>query len=251
MKRLVKRALGLVGYALFNTRKHYGRDGLFTLHNDHFRDDPAFQAAYARGLHASHGVDPQWEWRIHVGLWVASRAVRVPGNFVECGVNTGFLSSAIMQRLNWRTVDKRFYLIDTFNGPVISQYSQDEIEHGRLEVAENSIAAGAYATDVEAIRANFAEWPNAIVVQGVVPDVLPTIEIGDVAFLHIDLNCAYPERAALEYFWDRLSPGALVLLDDYTYLGHDCQRRAIDDAAQALGFEVLSLPTGQGLILRP
>ena len=71
-----------------------------------------------------------------------------------------------------------------------------------------------------------------------------------VAFLHIDMNCAYPERAALEFFWDRLSPGAIVLLDDYAYFGHDRQAEAIGSAAQALGAAVLSLPTGQGLIIK-
>jgi hypothetical protein len=80
--------------------------------------------------------------------------------------------------------------------------------------------------------------------------VLPTLEIGDVAFLHIDLNCAYPERAALEYFWNHLSRGACILLDDYAYFRHDCQMHAIDASARVLGFEVLSLPTGQGLIIK-
>ncbi len=78
------------------------------------------------------------------------------------------------------------------------------------------------------------------------PDVLPALEIDDVAFLHIDLNCAYPERAALEYFWNRLSPSAIVLLDDYAWFGHNSQKQAIDDVARSLGIEVLSLPTGQG-----
>src|SRR5260370_28617974 len=142
------------------------------------------------------------------------------------------MSSGIMHRLDWRTVDKRFYLVDTFNGPVMSQYSQDEVEQGRLKLAENAIAAGAYATDIDVVRANFAEWPNAIVVQGVVPDMLPALEIGDVAFLHIDLNCAYPEHAALEYFSNRLSPGAFVLLDDYAYFDHDWQTHAIDAGAR-------------------
>src|SRR5208337_5522118 len=112
------------------------------------------------------------------------------------------------------------------------------------------IAAGAYETNLDRVHANFAEWTNAVVVPGTVPDILPTLDIASVAFLHIDMNCAYPERAALEYFWDRLSPGAFVLLDDYAYFGHDLQADAMDAAASKLGAEILSLPTGQGLILR-
>jgi hypothetical protein len=248
IKGLIRGALGRAGLALINTRRHYDSDGLFTVHSDHFRRDPAFQRAYQRGLQATDGVDPHFEWRLHVALWAAACALEVPGDFVECGVNQGFMSSAIMQRLGWERVAKRFYLIDTFAGPITSQFSAGELERGRLTAAEDRIAAGAYETDVARVRANFAQWPNAAVVQGAVPDVLPAIEVSKVAFLHLDMNCAYPERAALEHFWNRLSPGAFVLLDDYAYFGYESQTEAIDGLAESLGFEVLSLPTGQGLI---
>jgi len=250
LKRLVRKGLDLAGYAVVNTRHRYARDGLFVMHSDHFRDDPAFQAAYSRGVRASHGVDPHFEWRVHVALWAAASALRVPGDFAECGVNAGFISSAIMQRLDWGTIDRRFYLIDTFRGPVLEQYSPDEVARGRRKLAEDALASGAYVTDIERISANYSEWPNAIVVEGEAPGELPGLGIESVAFLHIDMNCAYAEQAALELFWDHLSPGAIVLLDDYAYFGHECQRDAIDAAVRRLGTEVLSIPTGQGLIIR-
>lgn len=250
MKALIRKALGHAGLTVINTGRHYDADGLFTVHNDHFRHDPLYQAAYRRGLEANDGVDSHVEWRAHVALWVASSALAVPGDFVECGVNTGFMSSAIMQRLNWADVAKRFYLFDTFAGPVISQFSADEIQRGRLKVAENAIASGGYRTNIHRVHANFAEWPNAVVMQGTVPEILPAANIAAVAFLHLDMNCAYPETAALEYFWNRLSPGAFVLLDDYAYFGYESQTEAIDSLAVSLRFNVLSLPTGQGLIVK-
>ena len=91
---------------------------------------------------------------------------------------------------------------------------------------------------------------NGIDITGLESSETCELGIGQVAFLHIDMNCAYPERAALEYFWDRLSPGAVVLFDDYAYFGNDSLTREIDSAAEALGTEVLSLPTGQGLIVK-
>jgi hypothetical protein len=250
LKTLIKRALDHRGLKIINTRRHYDEDGLFTVHNDHFRRDPAFKAAYQRGVEANNNLEPHLEWRLHVALWAASSALGAAGDFVECGVNTGFMSSAIMARLNWGHVARRFYLIDTFAGPVMSQFSSDEVRDGRRKLAEDYMAAGAYETDILRVRANFAEWPNAVVVPGSVPEILPSVETTSVAFLHLDMNCAYPERAALEYFWDRLSPGAFVLLDDYAYYGFENQTDAIDAVARSLGFSVLSLPTGQGLIVK-
>jgi hypothetical protein len=250
LKTIIKKAFATAGYAVFRTRNRYMEDGLFTLHNDQFRRDRAFQEAYRRGLQASNGVDAAFEWRVHVALWAAATSLHVPGDFVECGVNAGFISSAIMHRLRWSNLDRRFYLIDTFGGPVFDQYSPEEVERGRLSLAQSALASGAYVTDLARVRANYSEWPNAVVVQGVIPEVLPTLEMGAVAFLHIDMNCAYPEQAALEFFWDRLSRGAIVLLDDYAYFGHDRQASAMDAAARALGTQILSLPTGQGVIIK-
>lgn len=250
MKEWIKQLAAKAGVGVFRLDGRYHQDGLFTLHSDHFRTDPSFRAAYARGLRAGHGVDPGFEWRIHVALWAARTALRAQGDFVECGVNAGFVSSAIMERLEWNTLGRRFYLVDTFAGPVLSQYSQAEIQEDRLGIAQRALAAGAYVTDIERIRQNFAEWPGAIIVQGSVPEVLHTVEFGSIAFLHIDMNCALPEQRALEFFWDRLSPGGVILFDDYVYYGQQSQRDSIDAAVKAKGAEILSLPTGQGLIIR-
>jgi hypothetical protein len=251
LKRRIRDLLATAGYIVLDRRSGlYARDNLYTSHRHSFLDDPDFQVAYARGVKAAQGVDPQMQWRVHVALWAARTALRSPGDFVECGVNAGFISSAIMHGLDWTKVDKRYYLIDTFAGPVLEQFSAEELASGRAAFAKDAMAKGAYVTDVERMRSNFAEWANAQVVQGVIPEILPALDIQQVAFLHIDLNCAYPEKAALEYFWPLLSPGALVLLDDYAYVGHDHQAKAIDATTHALGTQVVSLPTGQGLIVR-
>ena len=250
MKHWIKRVLDRSGYALFPKRNHYPGDGLCTLHSDHFRCDPRFQAAYARGVQASAGVDPQFEWRVHVALWAASVGARMDGDFVECGVNAGFISSAILRYLPWNDAARRFYLIDTFAGPVLEQFSAEEARGGRIEIAKEAIAAGAYVTDIDRVRRNFAEWPQAEIVQGRIPDVFETITCESVAFVHVDLNCAAPEKAALEFFWPRLSRGGVVLLDDYAYFGCSSQTAAIDAFAAHVGAQVLSLPTGQGLMVK-
>ena len=246
----IKALASKAGVGIFRLRGRYAQDGLVTVHSDHFRVDPGFRAAYRRGVLASKAVDPAFEWRVHIALWAARTALRVPGSFVECGVNAGFISSAIMERLQWNTLARAFYLIDTFTGPVLAQYNEQEVREGRLAVAKQALEAGAYVTDLDRVRKNFSEWRNAIVVQGSVPEVLGTIDFPPVAFLHIDMNCALPERAALEFFWDRLPAGGVILFDDYAYYGHDRQREAIDAAAGARSVEILSFPTGQGLIIK-
>jgi hypothetical protein len=250
LKQFGKRKIEAAGYQVTRIHSRYAQDGLVTVHNDHFRGVDRFKAAYARGVQASHGVDPKFEWRAHVALWAAGTAMRTRGDFVECGVNAGFMSSAIMHWLDWNRIGRRFYLVDTWEGPPVAQFNAAEVSRGRLQLAQEAIASGAYVTDIDRVRRNYAEWPMAIMVQGMVPDALPRVTSGEIAFLHLDMNCAYPEQAALLHFWDRLSTGGVVLFDDYTYHGYEQQTAAIDEIAAQLDVDVLSLPTGQGLIVK-
>jgi Macrocin-O-methyltransferase (TylF) len=250
LKAWLQQTLAKAGYRAVPVGRY--RDGLFTAHQEAFRHEPAFAAAYARGITASSGVDPGIEWRVSTALWAASTALHTQGDFVECGVNAGFISSTIMQDLDWRSqADRTFYLVDTFAGPVWEQFSSAEIASGQRRASEDAAARGAYVTDLERIRANFAEWPNARIVPGAIPEVLDQIASEAIAFLHIDMNCAYPEQAALKHLWSRLSRGAVVLLDDYAYLGLESQHAAISETAAELGVAVLALPTGQGIIIKP
>src|ERR1043166_4934976 len=90
----------------------YDQDGLRSIHNHAFMEERAFQQAYQRGVQAVGSDSYHWHWRVHIGLWAASNACCLPGDFVECGVNYGFLSSAIMAYLDWNQVGKTFYLLD-------------------------------------------------------------------------------------------------------------------------------------------
>ena len=75
--------------------------------------------------------------------------------------------------------------------------------------------------------------------------------IKQVCYLSLDLNCAEPEIAAIRFFWDLLVPGAPVVLDDYGSLGYVPQKLAMDAFAAEVNVPVLTLPTGQGLIIKP
>jgi len=230
----------------------YAQDGLVSVHSHTFIRDPLFIKAYARGVQAIGGVDTyQWHWRIHIGLWVANVASRLEGDFVECGVNKGFLSSAIMEYLDWNSLDRDFYLLDTFAGLDERFVSGSERKFGALQKNAESLRSGFYVRGVDEVRANFAQWPRARIVEGAVPETLEQVTASRVAYLHLDMNCAPPEVAALTHFWDKLVQGAPVLLDDYAYFGFTPQKLAMDDFARAHGVTVCSLPTGQGLLIKP
>jgi hypothetical protein len=115
IKHALQNTLKRLGYVLESSErfidrdKLYNSDGLTTCHDTDFLDDLRFKAAYARGLKAAQGVDPSHHWRVLTALWAARQALAVEGDFVECGVNAGFISSAIAHDLEFGRLQRRFY----------------------------------------------------------------------------------------------------------------------------------------------
>ena len=217
-----------------------------------FMQEPAFLSAYRRGMFSGHSIgqnpneqrDIHIEWRIAVCCWAGRHAARLDGDFVECGTNTGIMSLAVCDYVDFNGLDKYFYLFDTFNGIPVEQISMGEGAAGRAN--ENSM----YPDCWERAVANFAPFPRARLVRGRVPETLTSVEIDKVAYLCIDMNITLPEKAALEYFWEKLTPGGVVVFDDYAWTPYREQKEAHDAFAHSKGVKILTLPTGQGLLLK-
>ncbi len=220
----------------------YNEDGLYTNHNCDFMKDPLFKEAYDLGF-ATNSTN-QWHlhWRVYVACWLANRSKNMEGDFVECGTNRGMISRAVIHYTDFGKLTKNFYLMDTFCGLTDKYQSETEMQRDYIPK---------YDECYQAVERTFGEFKNVILVRGMIPDTLPIVQTKKVSYLHIDMNCVAPEIAAGEYFWDKLVSSAGVLLDDYAYPGFYDQKIAWDDFAKQRGVEVLSLPTGQGLILKP
>jgi O-methyltransferase len=155
-------------------------------------------------------------------------------------------SAAICEWLDFNALERDFWLFDTFDGIPVEQMSEAELNgiggwHNRESYEE------CYDQTV----ATFAPWPRCNLVRGRVPETLQDFPDGKlVAYLSIDMNIVLPEIAAIEFFWDRLVTGAIVLLDDYGWATHAAQRDAFDAFALSHGVMILALPTGQGIIIR-
>lgn len=243
LRHLVKRIPGagaLYGFARLWFAPTLREDGLATVHSGDFVREPRFVEAYA-AAEAVQGPT-RLRWRARVLQWAASHALTVPGDFVECGVNRGFLSMSVAVYTNFgRRTDRRFFLVDTFSGLVESQVSPED----------RAAFWNEYGDTYDAVVASFRRFPNVTVVRGVVPECLPAIPTERVAYLSIDMNCAAPELAALEFFWPKMVPGGVIVLDDYGFAGHEAQKRVADAFAHSHGVDLLPLPTGQGLLLKP
>lgn len=231
------------------THPTYADDGLISQHVTDFLKDTKFLEAYALGEQtgALKNHPGGIEFRAYVACWAAKYASALDGDFVECGVGKGLLSRTIAHYLDFECSPKKLYLFDTFEGIPVDDAKDGQERQNMLFLNRTHFDNDYYET----VKNTFNKYPNIILVKGRVPESFDNIRLDRVSYISIDMNNATAEIAAIEYLWDRLVFGGVVVLDDYAY-GPEFmnQKHAWDVFAATRNIEILTLPTGQGLILK-
>jgi hypothetical protein len=229
---------------VFLGKVSYAADSLVTSNNSDFMSEPRFKKAYEAAAATNPWEGFTLQWRVYIVCWFAEHVSRLEGDYVECGVNTGAYARAVIDYIDFSSTKKKFYLLDTFNGLVHSQLSEKEKALGFYKHYDH------YTDVYEQVKQTFAPF-NVKVIKGMVPDTLSQCDADKIAYLSIDMNVVEPEIAAVNYFWDRVVSGGVIILDDYGFAPHINQKLAFDELARQKNVSILSLPTGQGIIFKP
>jgi hypothetical protein len=257
--------LGIVARIIYQAAKRlpvivpfkatYAEDALITNKNISSLFEPDFLNAYQKAVDDGLYVDAAIRWRCHVACWAGSVAIKNKGDFVECGVNKGFISRIVMDYLKFEArEDIKFWLLDTYEGFSEKYLTEEEISVLKQSFQKDNLDAswkmGQYKPVFDIALKAFSKFPNARLIKGIVPETLSLVESDKISYLSLDMNCVIPEIEAISYFWDKLVPGAIVLLDDYAWPSHEAQKNGMDKFASSKGVGILTLPTGQGLIIK-
>lgn len=212
----------------------YLGDNLFTFsRNLGFLNDKKFVNAASANI--STLPEQAAAWRYALLCWAARHCLRIPGDFVECACYRGTTARIICDYIDFRQTDKNYYLYDLFE-------HDTAMPHHGLAAHGNSL--------FQEVAERFSDTPNVRVTKGRVPEILQEVAPEKIAFLHLDLNNADAEIGALEILFDRMSPGGILILDDFGWLAYaDQQSREVPWFAER-GYLAIELPTGQGLLIK-
>lgn len=170
----------------------------------------------------------------------------IPGDFVECGVWKGGSAMAMalgLKRLG--ATDRKLYLFDTFSG--MSEPTNEDVSVRGEDAAEmwpnmqlgenkNSWCLVSLESCKENLRRTGYPESNLHFVKGKVEDTLPGQAPEQIALLRLDTDWFESTYHELVHLYPRLSPGGMLILDDYGYW--DGARKAVDQYFSERGEKV-------------
>lgn len=195
-----------------------------------FLRDPVFMKAFE--AHATTSIERGIVWRTATVVWAARLASRLQGGFIECGCYKGTTARIMLDSVD--LADREVFLYDLF---------EHTASMGHHAMPEHGPDLFRFVTE------RFQDQPNVKVIQGWIPHSFIQGLPEQIAFAHIDMNSAEGEIAALDAIEARLTPGAVIVLDDYGADPYRAQHDAENVWFQARGRFVLELPTSQGLVI--
>lgn len=153
-------------------------------------------------------------------------------NFAECGVYAG------MSMLF--TADKctqKFIGIDSFEGvSPKTEFDTDYFDKVTLEI------------EMKYSLLTLQEFNNTEIYKGWIPDVFNQIGVLEYSYVHLDVDMYEPTRDSLEYFWDKICIGGVLICDDYGSYKTIGARKAMDDFFPRSS--ILEIPTGQAIVFK-
>jgi O-methyltransferase len=216
----------------------YEADGFRTTNFLGFRTEDRFNLAYSTAIESLPLNDPflgkvSIEWRAHICTWAANQAIKLEGDFVECGVWHGVLSKTICEYLDEQDLSKvNFYLVDTFGSMPGS--------HPDVNYQSNIY---------EEVKSRFSMYPTVQLIRGVVPECLTQITSTKIAYLAIDMNSSEAELRTLEYFYSKVVSGGIIYFDDYGW-GYPELRTVVDNFFSDKPERLLHFPSGNSIVVK-
>ena len=212
---------------------HLGDNLLTWARNNSMLDDATFVAAW--DSNAENSSDRAIVWRRYVLACAGYHCLHLDGDFVECGAYTGVGVKTVVDYLGGTGFPRTFWAYDLFSHDA-SMVHHEMPEHGP-ELFER-------------VKRKFEAYPQVKVIRGEIPGVFAGQSPAAIAYLHIDLNQAPAEVAALDALFDRVVPGGVIVLDDYEWSFYRKQKLAEDAWFEERQYRVIPLPTGQGIVLK-
>lgn len=168
------------------------------------------------------------------------------GNVAECGCWRGLSSYQIAAILKKNGFSEKFYIFDSFEG--LSAFGDEDLTGAGLPDEETRRKE--FSCNEEIVKGNLGEFSFIELKKGWIPDRFTEVSDKQFSFVHIDVDLYQPIRDALLFFYPRVVPGGIIVLDDYGCLAFPGAKQAVDEFMAGKNDFFLHLPSGSAFIVK-
>jgi O-methyltransferase len=165
----------------------------------------------------------------------------ISGAIAECGSHTGVSAYYLAESAPETTV----FLFDSFEG----LSTQDDVDHA---ASPNVMPwqRGDLSAKESILRQNLNKFKNISIKAGWIPQRFYEVAEQSFRLVHIDVDLYRPTLDSMQFFYPRVNPGGVIVLDDYGSLRCPGAHRAIQEYMSNKPEYVMHLTTGQGIVIR-
>ena len=161
----------------------------------------------------------------------AKNQIHIEGDYAEVGVFKGSTSKAICEAKQ----DKHFYIFDTFGGlPEISK-------------VDERFKTGMFDSSFERVKKKLSKYKNVHIFKGTFPETGTEIKNKKFAFVHLDVDIYKSTIECLDFFYDRMSKGGIIISHDYHTKG---VKKAFNEFFENKPEHIIQLPMSQCMIIK-
>lgn len=181
-------------------------------------------------------------WRLHE-LWsLLAELTEIPGSIIEVGVWRGGSGCLMASRAAALGIVDPVYLCDTWEGIVKTGAVDTYYHDGKHDDTSREI--------VERLVARLG-LSNVELLQGIFPeDTGATIADRNFRLAHVDVDVYRSAADVVDWVWPRLSPGGIVVFDDYGFPATPGVTKLVDEHRGRDDRLVLHNLNGHGLIVK-
>lgn len=161
------------------------------------------------------------------------------GCIAECGSYVGVAAWFISNELP----ETDFFLFDSFEG-LSAPCEKDRVRPGVQQWKIGDLQA-----TQDSLQKNLSGFGKYHVMKGWIPERFHELEDRQFKLVHIDVDLYEPTLHSLEFFYERMVPGGVIIMDDYGFENCPGAYRAANEFMQNKPERIVHLTTGQGVII--
>lgn len=244
IKRTINKFANRFGFELERIPKFNANDSRYEVVRPYatyspWKVDTAFQEAHA----ATKGYTMVDKYRCFE-LWklVEQVAKLKTGSLIEIGVWRGGTGALIAKQAKNFGITDKIFLCDTFSGVVKAGEKDSLYKNG--EHADTSTKT------VEEILAKL-NLDNVELLKGIFPDeTSKKVENLQFRFCHVDVDVYQSAKDVVEWIWDKMVPGGIIVYDDYGFYGCDGITKYVNEQMNMKDRLVIHNLNGHAIIVK-